>query len=502
MADGIRRRLVASASAILIATSVVVPASAATSAEPTVTRPATTHVGDAPSTPGQSQHTETATESHVDVAIAERAAKAHPRAPHRPSPMRPLPHATGAKARPSPAPRAAGSGRITRLKTSASATAPTALAGAAVSGPPYTAFFLDGGTDAGFFSNEVDTYTPAVATFLPQTDASGTGNLVYLEATGPNGTYAVEFVGPDGADLAPGTYTNAVFPPLAGAGQPGMFVGAHNIGCSDGLGTFTITQFAHTLTTVTALAASFSWACPGHAGTILGAVRYGASSGLSAMSVDPSPDAIGNVPIGLTTPATITIENSGTTTLHLGAFSLTGSSAFALGSNPCASATLAAGASCTITVTVHPTGTGATSAMLSWTDDSTRGSHAVPLSATAVVQLDVAIAGGQAGSAVDVYPPSWTTPAETCASASCSFDVTAYADQTLRLVARPPVGGAFTAWSQDCSGRTPCLLSMTTSRAATATFAPILTAGATNLRVVDGQAGTRDTEFGCPIAPC
>ena len=36
----------------------------------------------------------------------------------------------------------------------------------------------------------------------------------------------------------------------------------------------------------------------------------------------------------------------------------------------------------------------------------------------------------------------------------------------------------------------------------TATFGPIFTIGTTDLRVVDGQAGFRDTEFGCPIAPC
>ncbi len=129
----------------------------------------------------------------------------------------------------------------------------------------------------------------------------------------------------------------------------------------------------------------------------------------------------------------------------------------------------------------------------------TGSASAAPLAA--VVGLDVTITGGLVGAAVDVYAPGSTSPDLTCTAASCSLDISAYAGQTLRLVGRPPVGGSFVLWSGDCAGRDPCHLDASASRAVTGMFAPIQS-GTMNLRVVDGQAGFRDTEFGCPIAPC
>ena len=109
----------------------------------------------------------------------------------------------------------------------------------------------------------------------------------------------------------------------------------------------------------------------------------GMSTGSSAVSLTPTSISFGNQTINSTSSSqTVTVKNSGTSTLNITGVSLTGanSSAFML-TNSCGS-TLAMGASCTLQVQFAPTATGTMSAAVLLTDNASGSPQSVALSGT------------------------------------------------------------------------------------------------------------------------
>jgi hypothetical protein len=105
-------------------------------------------------------------------------------------------------------------------------------------------------------------------------------------------------------------------------------------------------------------------------------------TGGPAWSVNPTSVSFGSQAVGTSSAAqTITVHNTGTTTLSAIGWQLTGANqpSFSIASNGC-SAPLAAGATCTIGVTFNPPGAGAKSASVSIT--SSVGTLTVSLSGT------------------------------------------------------------------------------------------------------------------------
>ena len=115
--------------------------------------------------------------------------------------------------------------------------------------------------------------------------------------------------------------------------------------------------------------------------TLVGLSGTGVAGG-PAISVTPTSLSFGSQAGGTTSAAqTITVHNTGTTTLSAIGWQLTGANtvAFSIASNSC-SVPLAAGATCTIGVTFNPPGAGAKSASVSIT--SSVGTLTVSLSGT------------------------------------------------------------------------------------------------------------------------
>jgi trimeric autotransporter adhesin len=105
-------------------------------------------------------------------------------------------------------------------------------------------------------------------------------------------------------------------------------------------------------------------------------------TGTSGISASPTSLSFGSQAVGTTSTAqTITVHNTGTTTLSAIGWQLTGANqpSFSIVSNSC-SAPLGAGATCTIGVTFNPPGAGAKSAIVNIT--SSAGSPTVSLSGT------------------------------------------------------------------------------------------------------------------------
>jgi hypothetical protein len=96
----------------------------------------------------------------------------------------------------------------------------------------------------------------------------------------------------------------------------------------------------------------------------------------------PSPLSFGTDPVGTTVKSSITLKNTGGTTLTLGAFSLKGANAADFSAAPNCPASLAPGASCTLSVSFTPSKTGARSASIVVTNNTQNGSTQVNLTGT------------------------------------------------------------------------------------------------------------------------
>ena len=105
----------------------------------------------------------------------------------------------------------------------------------------------------------------------------------------------------------------------------------------------------------------------------------------SAISLTGSPLSFGNQLVKTTSAAqTVTVKNTGTTAITMGAITLTDATDYALSANTCPASgkTLAGGASCTLSVTFGPTTTGAKRGAIVINDNDPSSPQLVGLSGT------------------------------------------------------------------------------------------------------------------------
>jgi uncharacterized repeat protein (TIGR01451 family) len=111
---------------------------------------------------------------------------------------------------------------------------------------------------------------------------------------------------------------------------------------------------------------------------------------LTATVIDPVPSfslaslSFGNQTVGTSVTKTVTLKNTGATTLSITGMTVTGAGAteFTLTPTSNCGSSLTAGSSCTISVTFKPVAKVSYSATLNVTDDAQRGTQTVPLSGT------------------------------------------------------------------------------------------------------------------------
>jgi Abnormal spindle-like microcephaly-assoc'd, ASPM-SPD-2-Hydin len=196
------------------------------------------------------------------------------------------------------------------------------------------------------------------------------------------------------------------------------------------------------------------------------------------VTVSPTSLAWGRVVLGETGPTkTVTLTNTGTSTLNISNIATSGDFAQTTSSKPCGS-TLAAGKSCTIKVTFTPTQVGMRTGTLTLTDNSPSSPQTVALSGTGGLQAKLT-------------PVSATFPKESVGVSSPAKVFTLHNLQSVSLtgISVSPTGD-FSVSSQTCSTSLAALSTCTIS----VVFTPTQTGTRTGtLSVADSAVGSPQT---------
>lgn len=150
---------------------------------------------------------------------------------------------------------------------------------------------------------------------------------------------------------------------------------------------------------------------------------------------------------GATSPAkTVTVTNNGTAPLTISA--ITAGAPFAVGAETCSAAPVAAGGgTCTIDVTfTAPATAGSSTGTLSFTDNTSAGTHSVGLSGTAVAPAPV-VALSATTLPFGNQPITTTSAAQTL-----TISNTGNADLSISSIAVTPAGAQFATSADTCTG--------------------------------------------------
>lgn len=179
-----------------------------------------------------------------------------------------------------------------------------------------------------------------------------------------------------------------------------------------------------------------------------------------------SPVAIGNVNVGVSDSAGVTISNQGGSDLLVSAISISGNNPDMFGvelggGNACASLTptIAAGGNCTLLVSFTPSSSGAKSAVLNITSNAAEAPATSNLSGTGKSTLSVT----KTGSGTITSVPAAIDCGITC---SAQFNP----DQNITLSTSAGAGYYFSSWGGACAGAGGCAFNMNTDRTVSATF--------------------------------
>ena len=261
---------------------------------------------------------------------------------------------------------------------------------------------------------------------------------------------------------------------LAASGLPSGVTAAFNPNPTTSTSTLTLTASA------TAAEGTVTVTITGTSGTLtntttLSLTVQGIGTG-PTVTVTPSSLAWGNVVVGATSgKSTVTLRNTGTTTLNISSITITGDFNQVASSKPCGS-TLAAGVSCTINVTFTPTQVGVRTGTLTLTDNSPSSPQTVALSGTGTVQATLT-------------PATATYPAVTVGSSSTAKVFTLHNKQSVALTG---ISGSTTG---DFSiSATTCSSSLAAK--STCTFSVVFTPTAKGTRT--GKLSVSDSAIGSP----
>jgi hypothetical protein len=198
-------------------------------------------------------------------------------------------------------------------------------------------------------------------------------------------------------------------------------------------------------------------------------LTFNITASAPAIKLTPTAPTFGSQLVG--TPSTgrlVTVSDTGTAPLHVGALQLAGADPgdFKASADTCSGATLAVNQSCTVQLGFEPTVAGAQSATLQVPSDAltttaTAGPATAALTGTGTLKhkLSVTTAGTGHGA---------VTGSGISCPGSCSDS---YPDGTaVKLTAKPAPGSRFAGWGGACSGTGACQVTVAADNAVTATF--------------------------------
>jgi len=202
----------------------------------------------------------------------------------------------------------------------------------------------------------------------------------------------------------------------------------------------------------------------------VGGIIVKSEQGNPAISFDLKSLEFGSVPSGASsTPQTITISNSGYSSLNITRLQIEGANAldFAILNDTCTNPpnpSVAPSGMCTLQIRFNPVAGGSKNAQLSITsNDSVNPTVYIPLSGIGLYALNVNVS--TAGSGTVVSAPSGINCGSSCSS---HFAL----NSTVGLYATPAQSYIFTGWSGACSGNEKCTVTMNSENNVTATFMP------------------------------
>jgi len=256
-----------------------------------------------------------------------------------------------------------------------------AIAAPAQAAGSITAFTVEIDPDDGLGSGQTFTFTPTNATVAAQPSGAGGVSMSAIQGDYVHWYYA-SVSPPVGQTFSAGTtYSTERFATDSAAG---LDVSGDGSGCNESTGTLKILEltFADGGATVDSFAATYEQHCYNYA--LYGELRYQSSVDFVAMVVVPLTVDFGSQPLVPSDPTPVTITNTGTVSLTLGAATITGAQSldFSLVSDTCSSESVSAGGSCSIGVVFTPSDIGTSTATLQLSANTARGGVEIDLIGT------------------------------------------------------------------------------------------------------------------------
>lgn len=239
------------------------------------------------------------------------------------------------------------------LAMSLTATGQTLSVGAA----PSSRYFADTRGPDGW-SGGLAAVTSDTASFssLPPDTAWYDEDTLHIAVENWNDIY---LIGPDGAPLQAGLYTDFDDAYSPDPGRPGVTLVSNS--CPEPTGSFRVHEVEYASTGVASkLAVDIAWHCEtAWAKDTWVALRYNSAVPATGIAQDPtvgwSSFQFGLVPVGGHEDMPFTFTNAGETVITFGAASTTGAASFAIHADSCSAGTLAPGASCQVVTRFSPT---------------------------------------------------------------------------------------------------------------------------------------------------
>jgi hypothetical protein len=239
-----------------------------------------------------------------------------------------------------------------------------------------TAFTVD--SEAGDFigAGRSFTFTSSNATI------TATGDDTALTMTVNDGTdhFAADVAAPTGGTLTAGTtYTTTH---LGDASNAGLDVSGDGRSCTSSTGTMTVHEItldgSNALAT---LAVTYEQHCDGSTPALFGELRFNSTVDFKAVAASPASIDFGTQPRTPSAPSPITITNTGSTAVTLGAASIKGTARgdYSIDSDDCSGTSPAPTATCTIAIVFDPSSGASRPARVELPVDTARGVVVVPL---------------------------------------------------------------------------------------------------------------------------
>ncbi|MGS2617291.1 choice-of-anchor D domain-containing protein [Micromonospora sp. LZ34] len=255
---------------------------------------------------------------------------------------------------------------------------PTGMALAAPASP-HTALTIDVGDHGGHPVPTSGVYD----TDNSQVDAKAFGEYVSFYITRPGEYVDLGLRPPEGQRWVEGqTYPMSGL--LTATDKGYLFLGSTGRACSDSSGSVTVLDVVRDPVSgaMTSFAAAYTYRCPPSTGTLRGEIRWNSTLDYVAAVPDVAAVDLGRVEIDGAVPTrTVTVTSAGSVPAVFGAASLGGAepAQFAISGDTCSGRTVAPGGTCSVTISTRATRSGEHLAQLVLPDNSTHGTHLVPL---------------------------------------------------------------------------------------------------------------------------